>query len=383
MQKKACVVAESYPTSLEPSFPFVEQLVKEFARRQILCTVIAPLSITKVLAKRCRYKKNAVQVVDGVQVKIFRPWYVSFSNTKFRFLRCISDFTFEKAINRVMKKLNNQDLVYCYFCHVGLFVCSVLLKNKINWKLCIQNSECSISIPAFLLKEEILNRVDKVVCVSKSNEDESLQLHLPLNDSKIIVNGYDPKLFYKKDRIKVRTELGFPVDSFIVIFVGGFIERKGVQELCCALDMFGEKEKINAIFIGKGALSPHCRGIVFCNSVNHDCLVDYLNCADLFVLPTKAEGCCNAIIEALACGLPVISSNKSFNDEILNDSCSIRINEQDVYEIYSAIKELYYDRARLSMMSQAAIKKAANLTISERASKIQFFIESETDDKNI
>jgi glycosyltransferase involved in cell wall biosynthesis len=94
------------------------------------------------------------------------------------------------------------------------------------------------------------------------------------------------------------------------------------------------------------------------------------------VLPTKAEGCCNAIIEALACGLPVVSSNKSFNDEILDETCSIRINEDSVDEIREAIKYLRDNAVIRSEMSKAALVKAETLTIEHRGKGVSDFIKN-------
>ena len=78
-------------------------------------------------------------------------------------------------------------------------------------------------------------------------------------------------------------------------------------------------------------------------------------------MPTRAEGCCNAIIEALACGLPVISSNKAFNDEILNDEYSIRIDEQNEEKLYLAISDLKDNAVLRNKMAHVALEKAKEL----------------------
>lgn len=60
----------------------------------------------------------------------------------------------------------------------------------------------------------------------------------------------------------------------------------------------------------------------------------------MFCLPTLNEGCSNAIVEAIACGLPIISSNLPFNDDILDSSNALLVNPESVDDIASAIKQL-------------------------------------------
>ena len=87
-------------------------------------------------------------------------------------------------------------------------------------------------------------------------------------------------------------------------------------------------------------------------------------------MPTLAEGCCNAIIEALSCGLPVISSNLPFNDDVLNESCSLRVDTSNVDEITSAIVKLRDDDELRLKMRKEAICTAEKFDIKVRAERI-------------
>ena len=88
---------------------------------------------------------------------------------------------------------------------------------------------------------------------------------------------------------------------------------------------------------------PDIKNMFHCGTVPHEKVYMYLNASDVFVLPTLAEGLCNAILEALACGVPVISSDLPFNYDVLDDSCSILVNPKNKDEIYSAILRLKED----------------------------------------
>ena len=103
-------------------------------------------------------------------------------------------------------------------------------------------------------------------------------------------------------------------------------------------------DTIKVIYIGSGPDQPVCDNIIFKNIVENKQLPKFLNASDLFVLPTLSEGSCNAIIEAMSCGLPIVSSDLPFNDEFLEDSNSIRINPLNIDEISSAIKRFQLNK---------------------------------------
>ena len=119
---------------------------------------------------------------------------------------------------------------------------------------------------------------------------------------------------------------------------------------------------------------PDYDGIIHCGTVMHDLLPEYLSAADVFVLPTQNEGCCNAIIEALACGLPVISSNLPFNWDVLDESNSIMVDPNKVDEIAGAIRRLKDEDYLRIKLSKGALEKAESLTLDQRVNRIMNFI---------
>lgn len=373
MIKKICIVAEHYPTPEEPMFPFVQQLAFSLSKEGIECHIIAPQSVSRNLIRHQRMKPtHTVEVSpDGFAVYVYRPFFVSVSNFPNKYLQHLEDLMLGRVVWGRIDKIKGVDAIYCYFWHVALTV--ALQKGKRAIPIFVQASECNLTIDPYMITDDNLARISGVVCASKKNQEESIKAKLTkVDDTCIVVNGYRTDEFYPKDKRKARAKMGFDENAFIIAFVGGFIERKGIRELCEAIKRVDKG--IQSIFIGTGNVLPTCNNIIFQGRVAHNHIVDYLNCADLFVLPTRAEGCCNAIIEALACGLPVISSDKTFNNEILDDGCSIRLNETDVEAIADAIIKLKEDNELRNSMSKAALEKAASLTIDKRAKSIIRFI---------
>lgn len=89
----------------------------------------------------------------------------------------------------------------------------------------------------------------------------------------------------------------------------------------------------------------------------------------MFCLPTLNEGCSNAIVEAIACGLPIISSNLPFNDDILDSSNALLVNPESVDDIASAIKQLMDNSDLRQKLAEGSKEKAKSLRIEFRAKK--------------
>ncbi len=375
--KHICIVAEGYPTADNPVQTFVDKLVCEFADWGYKCSVVAPQSITKVLLRG--WKKRPLHWTKTTKnrniIDVYQPFYMSFSNSKY--MQALSNFTMQMAVKKGVKLANKKrktDIMYAHFWQCGVF--AGIEAERYNLPLFVACGESKISVQNRFTESKIkssLKPLRGVISVSTENKEDSIELGLAKeNDFIVLPNGIDSTVFYPRERKQIRGKLGITEADFVVGFVGSFIERKGTLRLSEAIKNSGEN--IKSIFIGSGEEQPDCDGIVFSGRLPHEKIPEYLSACDVFVLPTLAEGCCNAIVEAMACGLPVISSDLPFNDDILDDTNSIRINPLDIKGISNAIKTLKEDEMLRDALSEGAIKTAEKLAIDKRAERILDFM---------
>ena len=365
-------ITEDYPDKYRSTFIFVKQLVEEIAARGNECYVIAPHSVTRT--KRLSYSKEFNKIRSG-SVEVHRPNYISISNLN------IGGFSpglylHKRAVLRALKKIaHTPDAIYCHFWTSAYEVVEYAISKRIP--LFVASGESVIDVlPNERVRSLLYDYVSGVICVSSKNKEESISLKLTKADiCRIIPNAVNLTLFCKLDRLTCRQEMGFSQSDYIIAYLGWFNERKGARRVSEALKRIQGKQ-VKGIFIGEGPDVPEYAGILFCGSLPHDEIPKYLNAADVFVLPTRKEGCCNAIIEAMACGLPIISSDKSFNYDILDETNSILCDPDNVEALAEAIKLLRDDLDLRQKLSQGALGRAKKLSIANRAATIESFIKA-------
>lgn len=378
MIKSILVVAPNYPIEGDPGYIFVKSLCDEFARSGCTVTILAPQSVSGVFLQRKR-RRPLVRFddVDGNKVTIYQPYTLAFP---YRYIR-LFNHSMRKLVMRFLRKHPIEaDVCYCHFYRSAYFVLPYVKAHHIPLFIAagegaLRNWKKLLSRPSYL---EIGDYLNGAISVSANNKaiSEGIGI-LKGKDCLVAPNGVDEHLYYQKGRNALRKEYGFAPDDFIVVFVGLFTDRKGSLRLSQAIDKTGNvKSFFIGYSVGDTSYEPSCDGILFKGKLAHETIPDYLNMADVFVLPTLNEGCCNAIVEALACGLPVVSSDRPFNYDILDESNSILIDPTNVDEIAGAIRELKDDPARRASLSAGALKKAEELTIRGRAERIMAFMES-------
>lgn len=383
-------ITEGYPTKYIQKYTFLENLVSAMADIGVKCVVCYPVSITHAIIRKEKMppKVWSHTSTNGIEIQVYSPRIITLSRGHFPISRkMIAIFNyrfFEHAVKKTVSKYKLKfDVAYGHFITPSaLAAVSTAKKNRCVSCLAYgENSSYTIDDLGMNYIKRGLKGLTATISVSTENEKYLLENNIVDEGIvKVFPNGIDPKVFFPHDKKKMREKYGYPQDAFIVAFVGYFTEIKGSRRLSKALKEFSD---VYSLFIGSGQETPDCERILFQGSLVHKDISEMLSTADIFVLPTIAEGCCNAIIEAMGCGLPVISSNQSFNDDILDDECSIRIDTTNISEIADAIKILKNNAELRRKMSEAALRKASSLCITNRAAGIKNWIEQCSINKSV
>lgn len=381
-----CVVAPDYPTKKTIDFVFVDQLCRALVLKGLTISVVAPQTLTKCLLRHVPVVpgKQRITLGDGKCLTLIRPKYFSVGNAG-GILKRHNGKAYRKAVARGFKRVDGKvDVIYGHFWQA--VSAAMPIAKAHNLPLVASSGEEFISKKRFGNSEMRIAALRDYVCgtihVSSNNRDECKATGLVKDDASIVIpNAIDNKLFYPRDRQQCRAKLNIASDVFVVAFVGQFTPRKGTRRLDEALRQLNDKQ-IKAFFLGKGPDVPTYDNLLHCGTVMHDDVPTYLSAADVFVLPTANEGCCNAIVEAMACGLPVISSNLPFNFDILDDTNSIMVDPMDVNQIAQAIAKLKNDPDLRNRLAQGALSKAEGLTLDRRADRIVDFIQKQIQQRN-
>ncbi len=173
---------------------------------------------------------------------------------------------------------------------------------------------------------------DRVFAVSESLRQVALGLGVPPGRVRVVGNGVDLERFRPIDKAQARAALGLPHDAQVLVSVGGLCERKGFHRVIDCLPPLREQGNDAHLLVVGGAspegdwgdrLRAQARDarlearVHFTGAVASTELHRVLSAADVFVLATRNEGWANVFLEAMACGLPVVTTAVGGNAEVV------------------------------------------------------------------
>lgn len=204
-------------------------------------------------------------------------------------------------------------------------------------------------------RKKKLNHISGYIAISKKIENNLRKAFV--DDFRIneITNGVDIKTFKPvgiKKKERLRKELRIK-NKFTVLFVGGISRRKQPHLLVYAVRnlIVNEKLPVQLILLGPDRDQDELKlinEIIESNNIsdqiiyisNSDNPEKYFQASDLFCLPSKSEGMSNALLEAMACGLPSLVTPVSGSAELISDNVNgFYVSNSD--DIRNRVLQLY------------------------------------------
>ena len=227
---------------------------------------------------------------------------------------------------------------------------------------------------------DFYKRMDQIVVVNPVFIDKLVKYGIDRDKVKYIPNFVSKKEFYPESLVKknaFRNELGIPLDKFVVFGDGQVQERKGVDDFAKLAEANPEIQFIWAGGFSFGKITDgyeHYKNLVenppknlkFTGIVDRAKLVDYLNIADLFLLPSFDELFPMSVLEAFSCGTPVLLRDLDLYKAIID---GYYLKGTDFEELNSQLRRIVSDKNILNKY-QALSEKASSQYSEEHLAQI-------------
>jgi teichuronic acid biosynthesis glycosyltransferase TuaC len=238
------------------------------------------------------------------------------------------------------------------------------------------------------LTRKTLHGASRVIAKSEQLRDRALAMGADPDTTCVIANGCDESLFFPRTRNFARQELNIPQGAELIVFVGRMYRSKGIIELIEAVvTLSREHPNLRLAYVGDGPdlaalrekirhtdLSGH---VNFAGACSANEVARWLAAANLLALPSHAEGCPNAVIEALSCGRPVVATRVGALTELVDRSCGILVPVGDAAALLAAL-----DTALSMPWDEAAIAKRFRRSWQQVAQEVLAICDASRHDAN-
>ncbi len=307
----------------------------------------------------------------------------------FKRLRLLRKLKREKGYNAVISFLDSANIANILtgkkFCKTIVSV-RTRLSGENNWKYKIIVSN---------LVKLLYNKADKVVAISEGVRQDLIDnFNIKKENVCTIYNCYDVKEIQEKAAMPCE-EVEVEQDSFSIATMGRFVQQKGQWHLLRAFkEVLKEEPKAKLYILGEGELQDYLykmvdelemrESVIFCGFLKNP--FSLISKVKLFVFPSLWEGFGNALVEAMACGVPCIASDFKYGArEIMQDNADINLECKKVEtvdygiltpvcsNVYNAPKDMlekeeeFLKEAILKVMSEETVQEVYAQKAVERA----------------
>jgi glycosyltransferase involved in cell wall biosynthesis len=233
------------------------------------------------------------------------------------------------------------------------------------------------------IEREILERANCVIATSPQEQDTLRSLVSTSGQIEVIPCGTDTNNFRLTSKANARTKLKLGSHEKIILYVGRFDERKGIETLVRAFALLKEQNLQNLKLIVVGGSSANMPDgdekqrienilnelgltdcTVFAGRIGHNILPLYYTAADVCVIPSHYEPFGLVAIEAMACGVPVVASNVGgLKFTIIPEETGLLVEPKDIEAFANGIHRILFDDLWVRKM-----RKQASANVNQRFS---------------
>ena len=338
---RVIVFSSLFPNRSAPAAGvFIKERMFRVAR-QVPIIVVAPQPWSPFDALLRRFRKSFRPVgathecVDGIEV--YRPRYFSVP----AFLKRFDGRFMAIGCLRLMRRLQREfqpTLIDAHFLYPTGYAASIVA-NTLGLPLTItlrgSVDEWLINSNRKHLLRRAMSDATHLIAVSQAlKENVAVALGQPPAKVTVVGNGVDLDKFMPIARQQARAHLNIADDAVVILGIGGLIERKGFHRVIPIIRTLRRSiPKLRYLIVGGGftqgdmrtqleelAIKQGVADIVqFCGPQLPSELQYYYSAADVFALATAHEGWANVFLEALACGIPIVTTRVGGNAEVIPD----------------------------------------------------------------